>query len=142
MIHRETFGASVLNHSDSNAVLHSVAKKKCLLTTPSHLSRGTLVILRHDELNGVVCSYRALSSRGKKTERDRPTRRKVSAQFAEPGIARPRALAKVVAFREADQLQNRISPKGGSGPCLHRLIVPCESCWVSSRRSPPLAVWL
>src|SRR2546428_6978069 len=47
MIHRETFGASVLNHSDSNAVLHSVAKKKCLLTTPSLLSRGTRLSAKH-----------------------------------------------------------------------------------------------
>src|SRR5207245_2326209 len=48
MIHRETFGASVLNHSDSNAVLHSVAKKKCLLTTPSLLSRGALRSKKYD----------------------------------------------------------------------------------------------
>src|SRR5579863_4032808 len=41
MIHHESFRASVLNHSDNNAVLHSIAAKKCLLTTPSLLSRGT-----------------------------------------------------------------------------------------------------
>ncbi len=45
MIHRETFRASVLNHSDNNAVLQSIAVKKCLLTTPSLLSKGTQNLL-------------------------------------------------------------------------------------------------
>jgi hypothetical protein len=42
MIHRESSRASVLNHSGGPAVLHGSAGKKCLLTTPSLLSRGTL----------------------------------------------------------------------------------------------------
>ena len=33
--------ASVLHHSETQAVLQSIAEKKCLLTTPSLLSRGT-----------------------------------------------------------------------------------------------------
>src|SRR6266481_6525267 len=42
LIHRESFRASVLHHSGSHAVPQSIAAKKCLLTTPSLLSRGTL----------------------------------------------------------------------------------------------------
>jgi hypothetical protein len=41
LIHRESFRASVLNHSGNQAVLQSMAKKKCLLTTPSLLSTAT-----------------------------------------------------------------------------------------------------
>src|SRR5258705_10378410 len=41
LIHRESFRASVLHHSGSRAVPQSIAAKKCLLTTPSLLSRGT-----------------------------------------------------------------------------------------------------
>ena len=41
MIHRESSRASVLNHSGGRAVLHRTAQRKCLLTTPSLLSRGT-----------------------------------------------------------------------------------------------------
>jgi hypothetical protein len=41
VIHRESFRASVLHHSENQAVLQSIATKKCLLTTPSLLSRGT-----------------------------------------------------------------------------------------------------
>jgi hypothetical protein len=41
MIHRESSGASVLNHSGNRAVLQSSATEKCGLTTPSLLSRGT-----------------------------------------------------------------------------------------------------
>src|SRR5712664_3573723 len=42
LIHRESSRASVLNHSGGHAVLHSIAEYKCLLTTLSLLSRGTL----------------------------------------------------------------------------------------------------
>jgi hypothetical protein len=48
LIHRESFRASVLHHSDSHAVLLSIAAKKRLLTTPSLLSRGTA-----EEVSGV-----------------------------------------------------------------------------------------
>jgi hypothetical protein len=41
LIHRESFRASVLHHSEIQAVLESIAVKTCLLTTPSFLSRGT-----------------------------------------------------------------------------------------------------
>ncbi len=41
LIHRESFRASVLHHSEIRAVLQSIAAKKCLLTTPSFLSRAT-----------------------------------------------------------------------------------------------------
>ena len=41
LIHRESSRASVLNPSGGHAVLHSIATEKCLLTTPSLLSRGT-----------------------------------------------------------------------------------------------------
>jgi hypothetical protein len=41
LIHRESSRASVLNHSGSHAVLHSIATEKCLLTTPSLLSMAT-----------------------------------------------------------------------------------------------------
>src|SRR5438093_930075 len=41
VIHRESFRASVLHPSEIQAVLQSIAEKKCLLTTPSLLSRGT-----------------------------------------------------------------------------------------------------
>ncbi len=34
--------ASVLNHSGGHAVLHRTAQRKCLLTTPSLLSKGAL----------------------------------------------------------------------------------------------------
>jgi len=40
LIHRESFRASVLHHSGSRAVPQSIAAKKCLLTTPSLLSKG------------------------------------------------------------------------------------------------------
>src|SRR5260370_14227402 len=43
--HRESFRASVLSHSSNQAVLQSTAAKKCLLTTPSLLSRGTQDLL-------------------------------------------------------------------------------------------------
>ena len=56
-------------------------------------------------------------------------------------MACPKVLAKVVAFDEAGQLKNWISTEGGPGPCQDRLIVLCESFWVSSLRSPPLEVW-
>src|SRR6266849_2934126 len=45
VIHRESFRASVLHHSENQAVLQSIATKKCLLTTPSLLSRGTQIRL-------------------------------------------------------------------------------------------------
>jgi len=45
LIHRESFRASVLHHSDTNAVLQSMAAKRCLLTTPSLLS------MRHPALD-------------------------------------------------------------------------------------------
>src|SRR4029077_16664807 len=38
LIHRERFRASVLHLSENQAVLQSIAEKKCLLTTPSFLS--------------------------------------------------------------------------------------------------------
>src|SRR6266852_5871376 len=41
LIHRERFRASVLHHSENQAVLQSIAEKKCLLTTPSLLSSAT-----------------------------------------------------------------------------------------------------
>src|SRR5712664_3567539 len=41
LIHRESFRASVLHHSGSPAVPQSIAAKKCLLTTPSLLSKAT-----------------------------------------------------------------------------------------------------
>src|SRR6266851_2695424 len=41
VIHRESFRASVLHPSEIQAVLQSIAEKKCLLTRPSLLSRGT-----------------------------------------------------------------------------------------------------
>src|SRR6266480_1666222 len=41
LIHRESFRDSVLNHSGNQTVLQSMAGKKCLLTTPSLLSRAT-----------------------------------------------------------------------------------------------------
>src|SRR5580698_3877920 len=41
LIHRESFRASVLHHSEIQAVLESIAVKTCLLTTPSFLSSGT-----------------------------------------------------------------------------------------------------
>jgi len=37
----ESLRASVLHHSDTQAVLESIAEKKCLLTTPSLLSKAT-----------------------------------------------------------------------------------------------------
>src|SRR6266446_1242026 len=44
VIHRESFRASVLHPSEIQAVLQSIAEKKCLLTRPSLLSRGTLTL--------------------------------------------------------------------------------------------------
>ena len=41
LIHRESFRASVLKHSGNPTVLQSMAREKCLLTTPSFLSSGT-----------------------------------------------------------------------------------------------------
>ncbi len=41
LIHLESFRASVLNHSGNQTVLQSMAREKCLLTTPSLLSSGT-----------------------------------------------------------------------------------------------------
>src|SRR5258708_33183911 len=41
LIHRESFRASVLHLSEIQAVLQSIAEKRCLLTTPSFLSMGT-----------------------------------------------------------------------------------------------------
>src|SRR2546426_4553200 len=41
VIHRESFRASVLHPSEIQAVLQSIAEKKCLLTRPSLLSTGT-----------------------------------------------------------------------------------------------------
>jgi hypothetical protein len=41
LIHRESFRASVLHLSEHQAVLESIAAKKCLLTTPSFLSSTT-----------------------------------------------------------------------------------------------------
>src|SRR5579859_1264514 len=41
LIHRESFRASVLHPSEIQAVLQSIAVKKCLLTTPSSLSKAT-----------------------------------------------------------------------------------------------------
>jgi hypothetical protein len=54
-IHRESSRASVLNHSGSPAVLHSSVTEKCCLTTPSLLSRGTLLV-------APVCVYRKVRS--------------------------------------------------------------------------------
>src|ERR1700690_4489821 len=45
-IHRESFRASVLHHSENQAVLQSIAANTCLLTTPSFLSRATPGLLR------------------------------------------------------------------------------------------------
>jgi predicted nucleic acid-binding protein len=42
LIHRESFRASVLHLSEIQAVLQSIAEKKCLLTTPSFLSMNSL----------------------------------------------------------------------------------------------------
>ncbi len=42
LIHRESFRASVLHHSEIQAVLQSIAEKKCLLTTPSLLSMAPM----------------------------------------------------------------------------------------------------
>src|SRR5260370_34687576 len=50
LIHRESFRASVLHHSGSPAVPQSIAAKKCLLTTPSLLSMGSLVSVSFDFL--------------------------------------------------------------------------------------------
>ena len=44
LIHRESFRASVLNHSGNQAVLQSMAEEKCLLTTPSLLSTATQIV--------------------------------------------------------------------------------------------------
>ena len=44
LIHRESFRASVLHLSEIQAVLESIAEGKCLLTTPSFLSRGTRLL--------------------------------------------------------------------------------------------------
>jgi hypothetical protein len=41
LIHRESFRASVLHHSENQPVLQSSAANTCLLTTPSFLSKGT-----------------------------------------------------------------------------------------------------
>ena len=41
LIHRESFRASVLHHSEIQAVQKSIAEKKCPLTTPSLLSKAT-----------------------------------------------------------------------------------------------------
>jgi len=41
LIHRESFRDSVLNHSGNQTVLQSMAAEKCLLTTPSLLSKAT-----------------------------------------------------------------------------------------------------
>ena len=41
LFHRESFRASVLHHSEIQAVLESIAVQRCLLTTPSFLSSGT-----------------------------------------------------------------------------------------------------
>jgi hypothetical protein len=41
LIHRESFRASVLHHSEIHAVLESIAVRNCLLTTPSLLSKAT-----------------------------------------------------------------------------------------------------
>jgi hypothetical protein len=41
VIHRESFRVSVLHHSENQAVLQSIATKKCLLTMPSLLSSAT-----------------------------------------------------------------------------------------------------
>jgi hypothetical protein len=41
LIHRESFRASVLHHSEIHAVPKSIAELNCLLTTPSLLSSGT-----------------------------------------------------------------------------------------------------
>jgi hypothetical protein len=49
LIHRESFRASVLHHSENHAVLHSIAANRCPLTTPSLLSTGTLKL----EVNSV-----------------------------------------------------------------------------------------
>jgi hypothetical protein len=40
LIHRESFRASVLHHSENHAVLPSTAANRCLLTTRSLLSSG------------------------------------------------------------------------------------------------------
>ncbi len=45
LIHRESFRASVLDLSEAQAVLASIAEKRCLLTTPSLLSRATQILL-------------------------------------------------------------------------------------------------
>jgi len=45
VIHRESFRASVLHPSEIQAVLQSIAEKKCLLTRPSLLSRGTRTVV-------------------------------------------------------------------------------------------------
>jgi hypothetical protein len=41
LIHRESFRVSVLHLSEIQAVLQSIATMRCVLTTPSFLSRGT-----------------------------------------------------------------------------------------------------
>jgi hypothetical protein len=44
VIHRESFRALVLHHSENQAVLQGIAAKKCLLSTPSLLSRATQIL--------------------------------------------------------------------------------------------------
>jgi hypothetical protein len=44
LIHRESFRASVLHLSENQAVLQSMAAKKCVLTKPSLLSSGTYIL--------------------------------------------------------------------------------------------------
>jgi hypothetical protein len=43
LIHRESFGASVLHHSEIQAVVRSIAENECRLTRPSLLSTATHV---------------------------------------------------------------------------------------------------
>src|SRR6266478_6234289 len=59
VIHRESFRASVLHPSEIQAVLQSIAEKKCLLTRPSLLSRGTRggVCGTDDRHQGLVLNF-------------------------------------------------------------------------------------
>jgi hypothetical protein len=65
VIHRESFRASVLHHSENQAVLQSIATKKCLLTTPSLLSSATqFKSLSHPPEHAVIPGTIAKVTRG------------------------------------------------------------------------------
>jgi len=55
-IHRERFRASALHHFENQAVLPGIAEVKCLWTTPSLLSRATLIVLPTSYLDRQPCA--------------------------------------------------------------------------------------